>query len=106
MAGMKLSRFTFLLAVYVTFDVSSPLMPGALRFSVEESVEARRTAPVRIYAGISALPLVPASKPLTPVEPGVARNRMIAAVNPHFPRAHVTRSDPSPPASAPSPEDS
>jgi hypothetical protein len=105
MAVMKWSRLTLLLAVYVTLDVSSPLMPGALCFSVEDSVEARRTAPVRIHAGASALPLAP-SKPLTPVEPGIARSRLISAVNPHFRRAHVTRSDPSPPASAPSSEDS
>lgn len=105
MAGMKLSPLTLLLAIYVSFDVSSPLMPGALCFSVEDSVEARRTDPVRIYAGTSALPLVPA-KPLSPVEPGVERSRQVAAVNPHSPRSHVTRSDPSPPASAPSPEDS
>jgi hypothetical protein len=105
MAVMKLSRLTLLLAIYVSLDVSSPLMPGALCFDVEDSVEARRTDPVRSYAGISALSLVP-SEPLTQVEPSVARNLLIAAVNPYFPRAHVTRSDPSPPASAPSPEDS
>ncbi|MGH7339005.1 MAG: hypothetical protein ACREKH_00800 [Candidatus Rokuibacteriota bacterium] len=96
---MKLSRLTLLLAAYVSLDVSNPLMPGALCFSVEDSVEARRTDPVRIYAGTSALPLA-LSKPLTPPEPGVERSRLVAAVNPHFPRAHVTRSDPSPPASA------
>jgi hypothetical protein len=99
-------RLTLLLAVYVLLDVANPLMPGALCFGVEDSVEARRTDPVRIYAGAVALPLVPASKPLTPVEPGVARNGLTAAVNPHSPRANVTRSDPSSPASAPSPEDS
>lgn len=103
---MKLSRLTLLLALYVSFDVSSPLMPGALCFSVEDSVEARCTDSLRIYAGASALPLVPVPKPLAPVEPGVERNRLVAAVNPCFLRAHVTRSDPSAPASAPSPEDS
>jgi hypothetical protein len=34
----------FLVALYLTFDVADPMMPGALTFSVEDSVEAR-TAP-------------------------------------------------------------
>jgi hypothetical protein len=105
MSGMKLPRLTLLLAIYVSFDLSSPLMPGALRFSVQDSVEARRTDTFRISTATSALPLAPVPKPLALVEPGTERNRPVVTVNPCFPRAHVTRSDPSLP-SAPSPEDS
>jgi hypothetical protein len=105
MAAMKLSRLTLLLTVYVALDLSSPLMPGALCFGAEDSVEARRTDRVRTCAGITALPLLP-SEALAPVELGATRSRPVAAVNPPFSRVHVTRSDPSSPASAPSPEDS
>lgn len=36
-----LPRPTFLVALYLLFDVANPMMPGALTFSAEDSVEAR-----------------------------------------------------------------
>jgi hypothetical protein len=35
-----------LLALYVTLDVANPLMPGALVFSIEDSVEAHSARPL------------------------------------------------------------
>lgn len=42
MAPMTLARLALLVAVYVSLDVSNPLMPGALTFGVEASVEVRQ----------------------------------------------------------------
>jgi hypothetical protein len=37
---MALLRLTFLFALYLALDVSNPMMPGALVFSAEDSIEA------------------------------------------------------------------
>lgn len=102
---MKLPRLTVLVAMYVSLDVANPLMPGALSFGVEDSVEARQVDRFRGHDDVSTLPLAPASEPLAPVERSVTRSRLVTAASWHFWRAHVTRSDPSLLAPAPSPED-
>jgi hypothetical protein len=105
MTSMKLPRLTLLVAMYVSLDVANPLMPGALSFRVEESVEARQVDRFRGHDDVSTLPLAPASEPLAPVEPRATRSRVITAVGSYFWRAHDTRSDPSLRPPAPAPED-
>lgn len=107
MASMTLSRLTLLVATYVALDLANPLMPGVLAFGVENSVEARQANRLRDHDELSTLPLAPAPEPLAPVEPGItwSRSRLITAASAQCRRAHVTRSDPSLPAPAPSPED-
>lgn len=105
MASMKWPRLTLLVAMYVSLDVANPLMSGALSFGVEDSVEARQVDRFRGHDGVSTLPLAPASEPLAPVERSVTRSRLVTAASSHLWRAHVTRSDPSLMAPAPSPED-
>lgn len=39
---MRWPRLTLLVALYVTLDVANPLMPGALVFAIQESVEMRQ----------------------------------------------------------------
>lgn len=38
---MILSRLTFLVALYIALDVANPMMPGALAFQADDSVEVR-----------------------------------------------------------------
>jgi hypothetical protein len=105
MASMKLPRLTLLVAMYVSLDVANPLMPGALSFGVEDSVEARQADRFRGHDDLSTLPLAPASELLAPVKPSVTRSRLVTAASSHFRRAHVTRSEPSLRTPALSPED-
>lgn len=42
MPGMVLARLALLVAAYLSLDVANPMMPGALTFGVEESVDARQ----------------------------------------------------------------
>jgi hypothetical protein len=54
MAAMRLARLALLVAVYVALDVSNPMMPGALTFGVEESVELRRAERYRGQTHLAA----------------------------------------------------
>jgi hypothetical protein len=42
-----LPRLIFLVGLYLTLDVANPMIPGALAFSVEDSVEARMAPRLR-----------------------------------------------------------
>jgi hypothetical protein len=48
---MTLARLALLVGVYVTLDVANPMMPGALTFGVEESVEVRPSERLRDQIG-------------------------------------------------------
>lgn len=91
---MRSFWLTLLIAVYVSLDVSNPLMPGALTFGVDESVEARQTDRQRGHDDVASLPLTP-----TPERVVVERRvRVSRTPAPHVPRLRptaVTRSEPS-----------
>jgi hypothetical protein len=88
LAGMRhLSRrFTLLIALYVGLDLANPLMPGALRFNPDESVDAMQwvrdlRAPIaavrpRIDASRVAADLTSAPRPPRAV-PGPAREWLV-----------------------------
>jgi hypothetical protein len=103
---MTLTRLALFVAAYVALDVSNPMMPGALTFGVEQSVEARQADRFRGQAHesvpISGAPepeqLDPDRQPLRPrglLVPGTPRSRQV----------HVARSQLSLPAPVSSSED-
>lgn len=93
-----LPRLILLVALYLTFDVADPMMPGVLAFSVDESVEAR-TAP-RLPADDVATVAAPAPEWLQPIVERPVRSPVVART-PRLSRAHAPR--PRPPAAAPAP---
>jgi hypothetical protein len=99
---MWLSRLALIVALYVSLDVANPMMPGALVFGVQESVEARQGDRFRAHDEAPLLALAP--ERLDSVEPIVVPNRMTRAA-PRAPEAHVTRSRLSLQRPDPSPED-
>jgi hypothetical protein len=104
MAAMTLARLALLSAICVSLDVSNPLMPGALTFSVEESVEVRRSDRVRGEYDAALTPL-PGVERLAPPERSVTLFRPAAPLTVRSRRAHITRSHPSLPKPASPSED-
>lgn len=99
---MRWSRLTLLVALYVTLDVANPMMPGALVFGIEESVEVRQADRSRVHDEAPAL--APAYGHLVLSEPNVAPRRpaMVAA---RFAWTRIPHARLLPPSPAPSPED-
>lgn len=91
---MSFLRFTLLLAVYVSLDVANPMMPGALNFITEDSVEARQAA--RLRAGdVAGSPPVATSHRVARIEPPLVLTRTLAPDRPRVWQVHVDRSHPS-----------
>jgi hypothetical protein len=86
-----LSRLSFLVALYVLLDVATPMLPGALVFSAEDSVETHQ-AP-RFRAHDDASPSAPASDRVRPIEPlaPILVSRRAAFSAPRVRRAHIAR---------------
>ncbi|MBI2217333.1 MAG: hypothetical protein HYU51_08555 [Candidatus Rokubacteria bacterium] len=102
---MSISWVVWLVAVYMSLDVSNPMMPGALTFGIDESVEVRQADRFRAHDAAARLPLAPAPKRLEPVERPVIVTRASA---PDVPRIRRSRLEyPRPAVSTPtaSPED-
>jgi hypothetical protein len=60
MAPMTLARLALLVATYIALDVANPLMPGALTFGVESSVEVRQAERFRGQAPhVAVVPRLP-----------------------------------------------
>jgi len=104
MTAMTLARMALLFAIYMSLDISNPLMPGALTFSVEESVEVRQSDRVRGEDDAALTPL-PGVDRLAPPERSVVLFRPAAPVTVRSRRAHITRSHPSLPQPASPSED-
>jgi hypothetical protein len=95
-------RLIFLVALYLTLDVANPMMPGALAFSVEDSVEARMAH--RLRAADVATASARAAECLKPVVELPVRSQVVVrAVG--FCRTHAPRLRLPAAAPAPSPED-
>ena len=88
-----LARLALLVATYLSLDVSNPMMPGALTFGVEESVEVR---PSDRFRGqdrhVAPIPRVPEPERLDPSDRSLIGRRLPAPVSPRSRSAHVTRS--------------
>jgi hypothetical protein len=59
MGGVRTSWLVLIVAVYVSLDVANPLMPGALTFGVEDSVEVRQAERFRGPDDAALVPTVP-----------------------------------------------
>jgi hypothetical protein len=97
-----LSRLRFLVALYILLDVATPMLPGALVFSAEDSVETHQ-AP-RFRAHDDASPSAPAPDRVRPIEPILVAPRP-AVSGPCVRRAHIVRPHLLSSASAASAED-
>lgn len=105
MAAMKLARLALLVAVYVSLDLSNPMMPGALSFGVEQSVELRQAERYRGRAHLAA----PVARPPEPegldrADESLAPRRPAAPAPSRLRPARVMRSHLSSPLAA-SPSD-
>ena len=104
MAAMKLARLALLVAVYVSLDASNPMMPGALTFGAEQSIEMRQADRYRSQDHL-ALPVLraPEGERFEQAEASLALRRPVAPVTPRSRPAPVMRSHlSSPPAASPS----
>jgi hypothetical protein len=61
----------WLVAIYVSLDVANPMMPGALTFGIDESVEVRQADRFRAHDGAAAPQPSPTAKHLEPLMPAV-----------------------------------
>jgi hypothetical protein len=99
-----LTRLALLVAAYLSLDVSNPMMPGALTFGVEESVEVR---PSDRFRGpdpdVALVPRVPDPERVAPSDDALALRRVSPA--PRSRPAAVTRSRLALPAPTPPAED-
>ena len=86
---MTLPRLALLVALYVALDVMNPMIPGALVFEVEESVEAHQGLRFRAHDG--AARFTPTPERLPRIEPLLVPTRFASAA-PRVSRTHVTRS--------------
>lgn len=101
-----LARLALLVAAYLSLDVSNPMMPGALTFGVEESVEVRPSDRFRgqdDHAG--PMPRAPEFERLAPSDQSLTVRRLPEPVAPGSRSAHVTRSHPSLPGTVAPAED-
>ncbi len=101
---MTLAGLALLVAVYIALGVSNPMMPGALTFGVEQSVEARQADRFRGQAHEAApIPRAPEPERLDPAARSVPPRRLLP---PETPRSRqVARSQLSLPAPVASSED-
>jgi hypothetical protein len=90
---MMLARLALLVAAYLSLDVSNPMMPGALTFGVEESVEVRLSDRVRGQdRHVAPIPRVPEPERLDPSDRSLIGRRLPEPVAPRSRSAHITRS--------------
>jgi hypothetical protein len=104
MAAVTLARLALLVALYVSLDVSNPMMPGALGFGIEESVDVVQSDRFRGQDHAALVPPAPEPRRLDPPDRSATALRPAAPGTPRVRQAHVTRSQPSSPAPA-SPSD-
>ena len=100
------ARLAWLVAAYLSLDVANPMMPGALTFGVEESVEARQSDRFRGQdPHLAPSPGPPEPERLDPSARTLTLRRLPGPVTPRSGRAPVTRSRLSLPAPARPAED-
>jgi hypothetical protein len=99
MRAMSLLKLALLLAVYVSLDFSNPMMPGAVSFDADDSVEGRRADRGREADADASAARLPAAAPLrsaaaAPAVMGRARPapRGTPVWQPHVPRSYPSAS--------------
>jgi hypothetical protein len=99
MTSMTLARLTLLLAVYVSLDFASPLLPGAVSFDDGLFVEAYRATPLRDALTATTPSLAPAPAGLVSLRPVRPVRRPAPDLRPAW-RGDSRRAHPSPSSSA------
>lgn len=95
MAAMTLARLALLVVVYVSLDLSNPMMPGALAFGIEETVEVLPSDRFRDETHAPLVPLAPAPRRLDSPDWSPARRRPLPPVTPRIRQARAPRVPPS-----------
>jgi len=100
---MRFGWFTLAVAVYVSLDVANPLLPGALTFGIEDSVEIRLAERFRSHHNIVLIPATPPSERVGQIDHQTFASPVAAVDIPRMSRSHVrlARSSLSVPASSP-----
>jgi hypothetical protein len=101
MAAMTLAKLALLVGVYVSLDLSNPMMPGALAFGVE-GVQSDRSRGDN-HAPLVALRL--GSRRLDPATRSATLHRPRAPLTPRIWQPRIIRVPPSLPAAASPSED-
>jgi len=84
-----------LFAIYLSLDLANPMMPGALYFGAQASLEARQSERVRTGHAGQALAVTGRQDRVAPVEgPGTSARPRASDVRPCW-QAYLTRSYPS-----------
>lgn len=96
---MNLARLTLLLAIYVSLDFASPLLPGAVSFNDGLFVEAYRATPLRDALTATTPSLAPAPAGLVSLRPVRPVRRPAPDLRPVW-RGDSRRAHPSPSSSA------
>jgi hypothetical protein len=93
-------RLVLVVALYLALDVANPMMPGALVFSADDSIEARHD--LRFRTADTVDPFTPSPERVTPLGPTVRSTRRPPAaarlLRAHAARAHLPSSVPISPA--------
>lgn len=90
---MTLARLALFVAVYVTLDLSNPMMPGALTFGGDSSLEMRQADRFRGQAPEAApIPRAPAPERRDPADRPVTLGRLPAPETLRLRQPHVARS--------------
>jgi hypothetical protein len=104
MPAMMLTRLALLVAAYLSLDVANPLMPGALTFGVEDSVEARQSDRLRGQGEpLAPVPRAPEPGGLDRSAEALTRRPLARTMRPASRPTPVTRSrlsSPAPPSPA------
>jgi hypothetical protein len=103
---MRFSWLTLAVAIYISLDVANPLMPGALTFGIEDSVEIRLAERFRSHHSVVSIPATPPSERVGQIDHQTLVSPVPAGDIPRTSPSHVQRARSSLSAPASSPEDS
>lgn len=101
---MRLGWLTLAVTIYVTLDVANPLMPGALTFGIEDSVEVRLAERFRSH-NVASIPATLPSERVGQIDHQTFVSPVPATDTPRTSPSHVRRARSSLSTPAPSPED-
>lgn len=102
---MRFGWLTLAVAVYISLDVANPLMPGALTFGIEDSVEIRLAERFRSHDNVVLIAATPASERVGQIDHQTFVSPVPSADIPRTSPPHARRPRSSLSTPAPSPED-
>ncbi|MGH7341682.1 MAG: hypothetical protein ACREKH_14415 [Candidatus Rokuibacteriota bacterium] len=91
MQNMRFGWLTLAVAVYISLDVANPLMPGALTFGIEDSVEIRLAERFRSHHNVVSIPATPPSERAGQIDRQTFVSLVRAADIPRTSPSHIRR---------------